>query len=361
MDSTDPRALAALYDVHHGTPRAGPGDLASAGRAFALAGRLPDRPRILDVGCGPGAQTLHVAELAPHGHVTAVDNHLPFLNEVARRAAAAGVAERVVALAADMAALPLSEGAFDLIWCEGAAYIMGLEAALTAWRPLLADGGRLAVSEAVWLRDDPPEPLRVWWEAGYPALADVPTNLVRCESCGYDVLGHFVLPESAWWDGYYEPMQRRLEALRPRYAADPAGSEVLAEHEQEIEFYRRYGAYYGYAFFVLAPAAGGRGGRVTSPPRVSHGEAARTMRELGRVAVGGADLGLRQRGCHLAADAAAGTRTRTRGPVGRRRRPRRQPPRPPSLATALCAGPRPGHGPGPAAPGADPRPPSAGR
>ena len=34
------------------------------------------------------------------------------------------------------------DGAFDLIWCEGAIYNVGFEAGLRAWRRLLVRGGR---------------------------------------------------------------------------------------------------------------------------------------------------------------------------------------------------------------------------
>ncbi|MGE5484827.1 MAG: hypothetical protein ACM3X4_07420 [Ignavibacteriales bacterium] len=36
---------------------------------------------------------------------------------------------------------------FDLIWSEGAIYIMGFGNGLTAWKPLLRRGGYVVVSE----------------------------------------------------------------------------------------------------------------------------------------------------------------------------------------------------------------------
>ena len=141
--------------------------------------------------------------------------------------------------------------AFDLIWCEGAAYIIGVGTALRAWRPLLRPGGRLALSEAVWLRADPPEPVRRLW-AEYPAMADLEACRQLARACGYRLLGDFVLPERAWWDDYYTPLERRLAELAPKYTGDPLAQAVLREHEEEIACYRRYAAWYGYAFLVLA-------------------------------------------------------------------------------------------------------------
>ena len=46
--------------------------------------RLGDDPRILDIGCGNGAQTLCLAATLG-GRITAVDNHQPYLDELERR------------------------------------------------------------------------------------------------------------------------------------------------------------------------------------------------------------------------------------------------------------------------------------
>jgi methylase of polypeptide subunit release factors len=65
-------------------PREGPGDDASTECALRLLQHLPPRPRILDIGSGPGAQTLVLAR-ATGGTVTAIDVHQPFLDESMRR------------------------------------------------------------------------------------------------------------------------------------------------------------------------------------------------------------------------------------------------------------------------------------
>lgn len=54
------------------------------------------------------------------------------MNELRERAKAARVAERIAMLAGDMQALPFPPQRFDLIWAEGAAYIMGFAQALVA-------------------------------------------------------------------------------------------------------------------------------------------------------------------------------------------------------------------------------------
>lgn len=252
MDFSDPKQRAVFFDIHSGLPREGPGDRESTARALALAGPLPEWAEVLDVGCGPGMQTLHLAELLPEARITAVDLHPPFVEEVSRRAAEAGVADRVSAQVGDMADLHFAPASFDLIWCEGAAYSMGVGAALRAWRPLLKPDGRLALTEAVWLDENPSDRVRRMWDE-YPAMGDIASNRTLVDSCGYDLLGDFVLPRSAWWDDYYAPMQDRLDGLAPKYAGDPVAEAVIAESREEIAVFREYGDTYGYVFLVMAP------------------------------------------------------------------------------------------------------------
>jgi SAM-dependent methyltransferase len=252
IDYNDPGVRRIFFDLHDGLPREGPGSRACTARALAIAGALPAAPRVLDIACGPGMQTMNLADLLPSASIVALDNHAPFLAEVKRRASAHGVGARVATVRADMAAIPFPSASFDLIWCEGAAYILGVEKALRHWRLLLAPGGKLALTEAVWLRPDPPETLRRWWSDGYPAMGDVESSRGLVRACGYTLLGDFVLPESTWWDDYYTPMRARLVQLSPTYAGNPIWDAILEDHQTEIEMYRQYASYYGYVFLVMS-------------------------------------------------------------------------------------------------------------
>lgn len=141
----------AFWAIHSDLPREGPGDNASTARAYDMMRELPDAPTILDIACGPGMQTLELARLGA-GRVTAVDLHQPFLDELGRRARATGLADYIDARRASMFDLPFEDAAFDVVWCEGALYMMGFRHGLTAWRRLLKPGGYVAVTEPVLLR-----------------------------------------------------------------------------------------------------------------------------------------------------------------------------------------------------------------
>lgn len=251
MDLTVSAQRSVFFEVHSGLPREAPGSSASTSRALDLA-RTADTVRlVLDVACGPGMQTLALARLLPDADILGVDLHAPFLTELGRRAAADHCAARVLPVCADMASLPCRPGAFDLVWCEGGAYLMGVERALLAWSDLLVPGGRIAFTDAVWLRHDAPGPVRDFWRE-YPAMRDVAGVREAIRQCGFELIGDFVLPARDWWDDYYRPMSERLELLRLRYAGNADAAMVIAECQAEIDLYRQYPDCYGYAFFVVS-------------------------------------------------------------------------------------------------------------
>ena len=244
--SGDP--MAAFFRLHSGLPREAPGGAAETLCALALAAP-PAKARIADMGCGPGASAAVLLAALPGAHVTGIDLHAPFVAEAARRAAALGAADRFAGRVADMAAPPVAPGTLDLIWSEGAVYNLGVARALAAWRPLLAPGGKVAFSDAVWLTAAPPARARAFWAAECPAMTDLPGLRDAVTGAGFRVLGDFVLPE-ACWDAYYGPLAARCDAL----AADPAMAEAIAETRAEIAVWTECRGAYGYAFVVAEPA-----------------------------------------------------------------------------------------------------------
>lgn len=200
---------ALFFELFSGLPRQGPGDAASTLKAFSLVPDVGPQTRVLDLGCGTGSHTVLLAQSFP-AHFVAIDHHPPYVEELNRRATALGLAGRIEARVGDMRELDFPSGSFDLIWSEGAIYAVGFETGLREWRPLLAPGGYLAVTEACWTRPNVPAECAAFWEREYPAIRDVPARLAVIEACGYETVDHFPLPSSAWWDEYYAPLERNL-------------------------------------------------------------------------------------------------------------------------------------------------------
>ncbi len=194
-------------------------------------------------------QTLVLAR-ETYGRITAVDRHQPYLDELDRRAKRQWLSDRIHTINASMMALDLPDETFDLIWSEGAIYVMGFEQGLRAWKRLLKPGGAIAVTEVSWLGPPIPDDVRRFWTAAYPAMTDTAGNLRTIEMAGYAPLGHFALPESAWWDDYYTPIETRIAELKDKYRDDQAALEFLRRALEEIDLQRRGAGSYGYVFYM---------------------------------------------------------------------------------------------------------------
>ena len=239
-------------------PRLGPGDDASTKKALDtllsknLQKKIDERKKlnILDIGCGNGAQTIQIAKHIP-GVITALDNHKPYLEELKRRAEVEGVSERIRIRVKDMCELSPDEGPYDLIWSEGALYILGFRKGLEVCHSLLGAGGFMAVTELTWFRPDLPAECSQFFENEYPAMVDVDKNLAAIRGCGFEVIDHFILPESAWRESYYKPLQDRIRVLGKKYAADRDRIEMIESIQKEIDIYKKYSKYYGYVFYLM--------------------------------------------------------------------------------------------------------------
>jgi SAM-dependent methyltransferase len=247
---TDDRITALFFELFGGLPRQGPGDDASTVRALSMVPNVSAETRVLDLGCGTGAHTRVLAKHSP-ARIVAIDNHPPFIDELKREAERVCVADRIDARVGDMKHLDVERGAFDLIWSEGSIFVVGFEEGLREWRAFLAPGGHVALTEACWIKPNPPRACAEFWEQEYPAIRDVPTRLATITTCGYDIAGHFTLPSSSWWDEYYRPLQQNIDAFRTRYPADPEAQGLADQVQREIDMWQAYAAFYSYEFFVM--------------------------------------------------------------------------------------------------------------
>ncbi|MCG8477455.1 MAG: class I SAM-dependent methyltransferase [Spirochaetales bacterium] len=238
-----------FFYIHSGLEREGPGSEESTLRAFRA---LPSRDsvrQILDVGCGPGEQSLQLASLTD-AEISSVDTCRPYLDRLAAAARDRGLDHRIRGIDADMGNLPFSPASFDLIWSEGAIYHLGLAKGLALWRPLLKRDGCVAVSEISWLGDAAPEEATRYWSAAYPGMTGRVENEVALRRAGYELIESFVLPESDWWDGYYTPLSDRLNAVEREFRGDDEVLEVVALEREEIAMYRAHSDSYGYVFYI---------------------------------------------------------------------------------------------------------------
>ena len=254
-DMSDPskQSQELFFELYESLPRQGPGNRECAARALAMCRDLSTAPAVLDLGCGVGGQTLHLAELTS-GPIVAVDLHVPSMPRLRRTLADRRLSHRVLPVIGDMARPSFRPASFDLIWSEGALYNIGIENALRICRPLLRANGHVVFTDAVWRKKDPPPDVRAAFELDSPTMGWVADVVAIIERSGFELLGHFTLPDEAWWADFYTPMQRRLEELRARYAGDEEATSVIEQLSEEPEMHRRHAEFYAYEFFVARRA-----------------------------------------------------------------------------------------------------------
>jgi ubiquinone/menaquinone biosynthesis C-methylase UbiE len=239
-----------FFEVHRDLPREGPGDNESTRKAYIMLRDLPENPKILDIGCGPGMQTRWLAHLS-NVSIEAIDKYEPYLEQLRKSAEEEGLSDKIRAVNGDMSKLNYKNGFFDIIWSEGSIFIIGFKEGLREWRRLLTSKGYLVVSHVSWLKTDVPEELKQYWEKNYPAITTIQQNLETAAKTGYRIIGYFVLPEESWWENYYTPILRKLPAVREAHGNNEEALKFLASEELEIEMFRRYSDYYGYVFYIL--------------------------------------------------------------------------------------------------------------
>ena len=244
------RITTLFFELFSGLPRQGPGTTASTRQALGLVPDIGAQTRVLDVGCGTGAQALVLTQNSP-ARIVAVDIHPPFIDELNRKAHELSIADRLEARVADMRQLAFANGSFDLIWCEGAIYNVGVEAGLRDWRRLLRRNGHVALTEVCWRKPEPPAECAAFWNQEYPTMRDMSELLKAIEACGYETVGHFPLPASAWWDDYYRPLQDNVTTFCQRYHDVPEAQELAGRCQREIDIWHAYSAFYSYEFFVM--------------------------------------------------------------------------------------------------------------
>ena len=240
--------MKALFKLHTGLPREGPGSDASTLEAIRGLPPLPPSPRIIDLGCGPGLQTLVLARELKSS-IIAVDIHQPYLDRLQASAAEAGLEARIETRNISMDALDCAAESIDLAWSEGALYTAGVSKMLRYLHPLLRPNGVLAFTEISWLVSDPPNEAARFWKA-YDAMGSIEQNIRKIASAGFSVFGHFTLPDKDWWDEYYSPLMERMQALRLDHESGSAVAAVIDAMQREIDVYRRWGHTYGYVFYL---------------------------------------------------------------------------------------------------------------
>ena len=177
--------------------------------------KLPklEKPRILDIGCGSGVPTMELAKLSD-GEIIGIDINQKKLDRLNKKIEEEGLTGRVKAINCSLLNIKFPDNSFDIVWAEGSITTLGVEKSLKGWNRLLRPDGFLVIHDEIkhfFNEED------------------------KVSSSGYKFIDHFSLPEEAWWEEYYQPLEIRLQELFKKYATDEAALKVLKRHQEEVD------------------------------------------------------------------------------------------------------------------------------
>ena len=88
---------------------------------------------------------------------------------------------------------------FDIIWTEGAAFVIGFEKSIKNWRRFLKNNGFLVI------HDD---------------IKDKSKKIGLIEKYGYLLIAEFDLSFEVWWNEYYSQLEKLVEKYKDKYPND---------------------------------------------------------------------------------------------------------------------------------------------
>jgi SAM-dependent methyltransferase len=197
-------------------------------KAFRMLPQM-DKPRILDIGCGSGIPTLELAKLS-RGEVIGIDIDQPALEKFVRNIAEAGLNKRVQASNYSLLDMDFLDESFDIIWSEGSIYVIGFERGLQEWKRFLRPGGFMVIHD----------------EQG-----NVKEKLERISSCGYELLGYFLLSQDTWRAEYFIPLEKLVNEYQTKLIDDPKSSEKLHQAQEELEIFRKNSERNSSVYFII--------------------------------------------------------------------------------------------------------------
>ena len=174
------------------------------------------KPRILDIGCGSGVPTMELAKLSD-GEIIGIDIDQESLDRLNRKIEQEGLTNRVKAIKCSLINIKFPDNSFDIIWAEGSITSLGVEKSLRGWNRILKPKGFIVIHDEI---------------KHFFKKRD------KVASCGYKMIEHFSLPEEAWWEEYYSPLEIRVKELYKKYSNDPTALEELNIHQTEIDIVR---------------------------------------------------------------------------------------------------------------------------
>ncbi len=197
-------------------------------KAFKMLPQL-ENPILLDIGCGTGVVTMELARLSG-GRVVGIDIDQTALDKLDQKIEQAGLFRQIKTVNCSMKEIEFKDNSFDIVWCEGAVYVIGFENGLKDWRRLMRPLGFLVL---------------------HARIVEVEKRVDLIPLRGYTLLDKFIVTKESWWDEYYGPLQNMIEGLRHKYQNDANALAQLEKEQKEVDEFKNNPENHGSVFYLM--------------------------------------------------------------------------------------------------------------
>jgi SAM-dependent methyltransferase len=213
--------------------------------------RLDSESRVLDVACGKGGPARVLAS-AYGCRIRGIELRQEFAAEARRLAKAEGLASLIEVETGDASKLRRKRESHDAALCLGAAFVWGTIAdAAKALRPLVPEGGHVAIGEAYWREWPLPDGVDAEDFVGLPETVE------RFEQAGFQVVGVIAASEDDW-DRYESLHWRAIEEWLAEHPRDARARQLREAHDRiRREYFAVHRSLLGWAILVGRRAESG--------------------------------------------------------------------------------------------------------
>lgn len=203
---------------------------------------------IVDMGCGNGTQTIALSKYFKTSNIVGIDIDQYQLDKLNLKIRENNLIDRVSCINSSMIH-PIVDICADLIWSEGAIYIIGLKNGLNIWKKFLKKEGYLVFSDLSWSKT-PSQEAYDYWKKYCPNIDTINNKIKIIEECGYKLINHFSVDKSDWTENFYGPLENRLKHISKEFKSNEESQKILKQLSYEIELYNNHSDEYSYEFYI---------------------------------------------------------------------------------------------------------------
>jgi len=181
-----------------------------------------EKPTILDVGCGTGIPTLHLAEKF-NGHITAIDSDTKSINRLEEKVIKLNLSDRITLNNCSL--FDIEEAQFDLIIAEGLLNVVGFQEGFLKIIRLLKKNRFFIIHDE--------------YRNHNKKIKFIEKN--KCK-----ILDSFILDEQIWWNDYYKCLEKEIFSNSNKNFLKLFKSDV-----HEIELFKKDSSQYNSVYFVI--------------------------------------------------------------------------------------------------------------